>query len=94
MKPPRRKAVAMGYDAQRHAAPIVHARGSGLVADRIIALAQQHGVPVYEDKALVELLAQLDVHETIPPAWYAIMAEVLARVYEAEHTLSRKGRAP
>jgi type III secretion system FlhB-like substrate exporter len=42
----------------------------------------------------VELLAQLDVHETIPPAWYATMAEVLARVYEAEHTLSRKGRAP
>jgi flagellar biosynthesis protein len=62
-------------------APTVSASGQGEVARRIIALAQEHGVPIRQDPDMVTLLAQLDVGQIIPPELYAVVAEVLAFVY-------------
>jgi flagellar biosynthesis protein len=54
-----------------------------LVAERILAIAREHNIPVHQDPALVEVLSQLDVDEQIPPALYLAIAEVLAFLYRA-----------
>lgn len=79
--PDRRRAVALSYEAGSMPAPTVSASGQGEVAERIIALAREHGVTIREDPDLVALLAQLDVGQIIPPELYAVVAEVLAFVY-------------
>ncbi|TAK24691.1 MAG: EscU/YscU/HrcU family type III secretion system export apparatus switch protein [Chloroflexota bacterium] len=78
---PPRRAVALGYDRQKLAAPQVVATGAGALAERIIALAREHGVPIREDRDLVQLLAKLDLGDTIPAELYPVIAEVFAFVY-------------
>lgn len=78
---PRRRAVALGYDAAKDAAPRVVAQGSGLVAERIVELARTHGVPVHNDPNLAGLLAHLPAGTEIPEHLYRAVAEVLAFIY-------------
>jgi len=78
----RPRAVALSYDSDTMPAPTVTAQGQGEVAERIIALAKEHGVTIRQDPDLVTLLAQLDIGQTIPPELYAVVAEVLAFVYQ------------
>ncbi len=76
------KAVALRYKPQEgDEAPKLVAKGRGEVARKIIELAKEHGVPVQEDPALVELLLRLDLSEEIPPELYEVVAKVLAFVY-------------
>jgi flagellar biosynthesis protein len=74
-----RIAVALEYDGDN--APRVTASGRHDVADQIIALAQQHGIPLQQDKELVEILAQLPSGVEIPPELYRAVAEVIAFAY-------------
>jgi flagellar biosynthesis protein len=76
----------MRYRQEVDAAPHVLAKGQGTVAERIIALAREHGIPLYEDRDLVRLLGVLDFDAEVPPAMYAALAEVLAHVYRANRT--------
>lgn len=78
---PRRSAVALRYDQGRTPAPEIAATGRGLVADRILELAREHGIPIKEDRALVTALAGLDVGDRIPPELYLLVAEVFAWLY-------------
>lgn len=78
------KAVALRYDEKQHAAPYVAAKGAGVVAEKIIEAAKSSGVPIQEDAALVELLAAVDLQETIPPELFAAVAEIFAFVYNLE----------
>lgn len=72
-------AVALRYDGE--GAPRLTAKGHGETAERILALARRHGIPIQQDRALVELLAQVRLGEEIPPVLYAAVAELLAFVY-------------
>lgn len=74
-------AVALEYAPPDYAAPRVTAQGRGEMADRIISAAQQAGVPIREDRDLVELLLQLDLNECIPPELYRAVAEILVFIY-------------
>ncbi len=76
-----KEAVALRYVPDRDQAPRVTAKGSGIVAQKIIELAEKHGIPIKEDPALVEVLAQLDFYQEIPPGVYVVVAEILAFVY-------------
>ncbi len=69
-------AVALTYDGS--SAPRVVAKGAGELAEKIIATAQQHGVPLQPDLDLVRLLAQLDLGDEIPRPLYVAVAHVLA----------------
>lgn len=62
-------------------APELVARGRGAVAERILALAREHGVPVREDRDLVELLSACELGEEVPVEVWSAVAEVLAWVY-------------
>jgi flagellar biosynthesis protein len=70
------RAVALAYDGQ--GAPRVVAKGGGDVAERILEVARQHGVPLEHDPALVRLLARVDLGEQIPRPLFAAVAQVLA----------------
>ncbi len=76
-----RKAAALRYAAQKEGAPRVVAKGRGKMAERIIALAQEHQVPLVEDRQLIQMLEALDVDTEIPAELYQAVAEVLVFVY-------------
>jgi len=76
------KAVSLQYKMGKDPAPKVTAKGQGLVAERIIALARKHQIPIKEDPDLVQLLSQVSVNQDIPPSLYKIVAELLAFVYK------------
>ncbi|TWC65856.1 EscU/YscU/HrcU family type III secretion system export apparatus switch protein [Herbaspirillum sp. SJZ099] len=81
---PLQNAVALAYNASQ-AAPTVVAKGSGLVAEAIIARAQESGVYIHESKELVSLLMQVELDQQIPPALYRTVAELLAWLYRIEN---------
>lgn len=81
---PLQNAVALAYNASK-AAPTVVAKGSGLVAEAIIARARESGVYVHESKELVSLLMQVELDQQIPPALYRTVAELLAWLYRLEN---------
>jgi flagellar biosynthesis protein len=80
----RPAAAALTYDPLGSAPPEITAVGSGLVAERIIALAREHHIPLHQDARLVEALARLEVGSVIPRELYAVVAEVLAFVYAVD----------
>ncbi len=77
-----KKAAALKYKQGIDAAPKVVAKGSGWIADKIIEIARAQGIPIREDKNLVEILASLDLNEDIPAELYKAVAEILAFVYK------------
>lgn len=80
-----KKAVALRYDQTKDNAPKVIASGKGQIANKIIQMAEKSGVPVYEDKALVEMLSCLELNEEIPIELYEIVAEILVFIYSLDN---------
>ena len=78
----------MRYRPDKETAPRVAAKGSGLIAEKIIELARKHGIPVKDDPDLLEVLSKLEIEEEVPPTVYVAVAELLAFVY----SLNRKNR--
>jgi flagellar biosynthesis protein len=79
--PARKHAAALRYDAELGGAPRVIAAGSGELADRIIALAEEHGIPVRDDAPLAEALARLQLEAEVPEELWAAVAEALVWAY-------------
>jgi len=75
------KAVALKYNQKKDGAPRVVARGRGEIAEKIIQVAREHNVPLYEDQDLIRILEALDLETEIPPTLYRAVAEVLAFIY-------------
>jgi flagellar biosynthesis protein len=76
-----KKAVALKYDRGKDEAPKVTAKGRGAVADKILALAREHKIPIEQDSTLMEALYRLDINEEIPEELYQVVAELLAFIY-------------
>lgn len=82
---PTHYAVAIQYDAERFAAPIVLAKGQDFLAHRIKEIARENHVEIVENKPLARMLyANVEVGEAIPPELYQAVAEVLAFVYHMQ----------
>ncbi len=80
---PTELAVAVQYDFDTMAAPIVVAKGAGVLAQRIRRLALENGIPIVEKKPLAQALYRdVDLNHPIPSQLYAAVAEVLAYVYQ------------
>ena len=84
---PIKHAVALSY-GQDDQAPKVVAKGKGLIAEEIIARANEHGVFIHQSQELVNLLMKVDLDDNIPPALYRVVAELLAWLYHIEDRLS------
>lgn len=77
-KEAERTAVALHYN---HAdAPKVVAKGRGIVAEKIIEAAREHGVFVKEDPLLSEALGAVELDEEIPVELYLAVAELIGFV--------------
>jgi len=61
-----RKAVALKYDERQSAAPVVVASGMGHLAEKMVEIANDNGVPVYEDNSLATVLSQLNFLHFVP----------------------------
>jgi flagellar biosynthesis protein len=80
--PGDKKAVALFYDGQN--APAVTATGSGELAEQIIELARQHGIPLFENETLLTLLLDIGLGEEIPETLYLCIAQVIAFAYKIQ----------
>lgn len=79
---PTHLAIALRYDAQTMAAPLVVAKGAGTIAARIREIAQEHGVPLVENKPLAQALYKMaDIDKPIPEDLFQAVAEILAYVF-------------
>ncbi|MCP4051109.1 MAG: hypothetical protein GY730_10445 [bacterium] len=84
------KAIAIKYDAKKDRAPKIVAVGKGMVAEKILKIAEEHKIPFFEDSALTDLLGKLDIESDIPPELYTLIAEVLAFVYQLNKLSQKK----
>lgn len=71
-----KKAVALKYDINKSNAPVVIASGSGYIADKVIEIAENSGVPVYKDDSLSTLLSQLDIGSEIPGELFSAIVDI------------------
>jgi len=76
------QAIALKYD-EIHAPKLV-AKGDSDIAEAIIKLAKEHGVPLYENGELVEILAKLELGDEIPEVLYRVIAEIIAFAYHLQ----------
>lgn len=68
------RAVALRYDGA--GAPVVVASGMGYLAEKIVEVAAESGVPVYEDNSLATMLSQLSLGQEIPDSLYRAIVEI------------------
>jgi len=80
---PTELAIALQYDPEKMAAPIVIAKGAGVLAQRIRRLALESSVPIVERKELARALyANVEIGQPVPAEQYAAVAEVIRYVYQ------------
>ena len=79
---PQRQVVALRYRPEHDNAPSVVAKGQGVIAEQILQLAEQHNIPVRQDKNLLTVLSQLELDQEIPPEVYRVVAELMAFIYQ------------
>jgi len=79
---PTELAIAIHYEPEEMAAPVVVAKGAGSRAKRIRQLALENNIPVVERKPLAQALyREVQINHPVPEDKYAAVAEVLAYVY-------------
>jgi flagellar biosynthesis protein len=85
----RKKAAAIKYDPESgDKAPKLVAKGTGVVAEKIIQRAEEHGIHIKEDEDLVEALSTLDLLDEIPEDLYKVVALLLAELYSINSKIS------
>lgn len=77
------KAAALRYDRDKDVAPRLAAKGKGPLAEKIIALAKEHDIPLKSDADLVSVLETLELEQEIPLEIYAVVAEIFSYIYKA-----------
>ena len=83
---PTHYAIALKYDRENMAAPMVVAKGKGFLALRIRKMAKEAGVPVLERKLLARALyAATEVGTEIPKDMFRAVAQILAYVYKLKN---------
>ncbi len=80
----KKKAAALKWDPLKDQAPRLIAAGKGTLADRILAIAEEEGIPVMEKSPLAEALLSLDKGQTIPAELFLLAAEVYAFLAELD----------
>ena len=84
------RAAAISYDPAENDVPILSAFGEGFLAQKIISIAKESGVPVLPDPGLTSMLSKLSVGDEISPELYEAVAKVLAFVGEIDRSYGEK----
>ncbi len=82
-----RQATALKYAIDKeNSAPVVVASGLGLVAQKIVDVATENNVPIFEDDSLSTLLSQLEVGSQIPTELFQAVVDIY--VYFLNYTIN------
>ncbi|MDD3594210.1 MAG: flagellar biosynthesis protein FlhB [Candidatus Gastranaerophilales bacterium] len=84
---PTHVAVALKYEAEEMQAPKLIAKGTELIAKRIIEIAKEHNIPVIENPPVARAVFRVvELNREIPPELYKAIAEILLFVYNLRKT--------
>jgi flagellar biosynthetic protein FlhB len=79
---PTHYAIALRYVREEGGAPLVLSKGKDLIALKIREIAEQHLIPIIEDKLLASsMYDSVDVDSPIPPEFYKAVAELVHILY-------------
>jgi len=88
---PTHYAVALRYVREEGGAPRVLAKGRNLIALRIREIAEQHEIPIIEDKPLARALHdKVALDQMIPPEFYKAVAQIVYFVMTRKSGQSRR----
>ena len=83
----KNKAVALKYNVEEVASPVVIASGYGTVAEHIIDIAEKKGIPVFKDDSAASLLCMLEVGSNIPVELYEVVAAIYCKLIETSASI-------
>lgn len=83
---PTHISVAVRYDAEIMEAPVVLAKGAGIIAMNIREIARENNIPIIENPPVARLLHKIDLGAAIPEELFKAVAEILAHVYSLKNT--------
>jgi flagellar biosynthesis protein len=92
--PKKKKAIALKYNLEQDLAPVVIASGYGAVAERIINIAEERGIPVYRDDSAASMLCMLEVGANIPEELYQVVATIYVQILEIANKQKGKTKEP
>lgn len=82
------KAVAMKYTPGVDNSPIIVASGYGNIAEKIIHIADETGIPVFRDSNAVSILSMLEVGSHVPPELFELVAAIYINILEIANSAS------
>lgn len=85
-----KKAVALRYDENKEAAPVIVASGLGYVAEKIVEIANENEIPVYEDNSLATVLTQLELGTEIPEELYQAIVDIYVYFLKFSPSMEKK----
>jgi len=88
----RNNAVALKYNADKNYAPVVVASGHGLIAEKIIEIADLNGVPIFRDDSTAAVLTMLDVGQEVPASLYEVIAGIYVEILKASNEFKEKNK--
>lgn len=88
-----KKAVALKYNVEKDMAPVVIASGYGEIAERIIDIAEQKGIPVFRDDSAASLMCMLDVGSNIPTELYEVIAAIYGQIMKTSAEIKNMSAA-
>ncbi len=88
---PTHSACALKYVAEEMDSPMLIAKGTELIAKKIIDIAKEHNVPVIENPPVARALYRMvEINQSIPPELYKAVAEILTFVYKMKKNTPNK----
>lgn len=79
-------ACALKYDAEEMESPMLIAKGSELIAKKIIQIAEEHGIPIIDNPPVARALFRMvEINRLVPPDLYKAVAEILLFVYNLKN---------
>ena len=90
---PSKKAVALQYEAG-DSAPVIVASGMGYMAEKIVEVAADSGVPIYEDTSLATILTQLKLGQEVPEELYKAIVEIYVYFLHFDPNRVKEGGQP
>lgn len=70
------KVTALRYNPEKNNSPVIVAAGTGFVAQNILNLAEENGIPIYHDDSAATLLSKLQMGQEIPPELFQIVVNI------------------
>lgn len=87
---PTHISIAIRYEKGKDSTPIVVAKGADVLAFKIREIANEHDIPIIENKPLARFIyKEVEINQEIPEEMYQAVAEVLVAVYKIKNSYKK-----